>query len=157
MVPSVCNFESLTLWIQLHPGLRDRAWIVMNGHSQSDWAVYDNIFEVLFAGSLSYLYSWLPTALFYLHRGTSLIQSCWHVSRGGRPLASHFTSTSIEMTKFVHSALKTLFYYPWTQAALFLIILISNSFLITSSLMGGFCRFHFSWSFRFQQIIFYRC
>ena len=26
-----------------------------------------------------------------------------------------------------------------------------------SSLLGGFCRFHFRWSFRFQQIIFHRC
>ena len=41
--------------------------------------VHDNIFEVLIAGSLSYLYSWLPIALFYMHRGTSHIGSCWHV------------------------------------------------------------------------------
>ena len=44
-----------------------------------DQAVHDNIVEVLITGSLSYLYSWLQTALFYLHRGTSLIGSCqWH-------------------------------------------------------------------------------
>ena len=61
--------------------------------------IHDNIFKVLIAGSLSYLYSWLPTVLFYLHRGTSLIGSCWHVSRGGRPLACHFANTSLEMAK----------------------------------------------------------
>ena len=44
--------------------------------------VHDKIFEVLIAGSLSYLYSWFPTALFYLHRGTSHIGSCWHVFSG---------------------------------------------------------------------------
>ena len=82
-------------------------------------------FRSLIAGSLSYLYSWLPTALFYLHQGTSLIGSCWHVSRGGRPLACHFANTSVEMAKFVRSALKTLFYKPWIQATLFLIIAIA--------------------------------
>ena len=44
--------------------------------------VHDNIFEVLIAGSLSYLYSWLPIALFYMHRGTSHIGSCWQVFSG---------------------------------------------------------------------------
>ena len=34
MVPSVRHFESLTLWIQLRPGLRDRAWKVTNEHSR---------------------------------------------------------------------------------------------------------------------------
>ena len=29
--------------------------------------VHDSFFEVLIAGSLSYLYSWLPIALFYMH------------------------------------------------------------------------------------------
>ena len=42
---------------------------------------HDNIFEVLIVGSLSSLYSWLPTALFYLHRRTSHIGSC-HVFSG---------------------------------------------------------------------------
>ena len=44
--------------------------------------VHDNIFAVLIAGSLSYLYSWLPIALFYMHRGTSHIGSCWQVFSG---------------------------------------------------------------------------
>ena len=148
--PASAILKVLTLWIQLRPGLRDRAWKVTNAHSRKltklsmtifskFWSrdrypicihgsppccfiyiaeqvslkvvdIHDNIFEVLIAGSLSYLYSWLPTVLFYLHRGTSLIGSCWHVSRGGRPLACHFANTSIEMAKFVGSALKTLFY-----------------------------------------------
>ena len=90
-----------------------------------DKAVHDNIFEVLIAGSLPYLYSWPPTTLSYLHRRTSLIGSCWHVFRVGRPLACHFAKTSAEMTKFVRSASKTLFYQPWIQTALFLIIAIA--------------------------------
>ena len=81
MVPSVRHFESLTLWIQLRPGLRDHALKVTNGHSRKLTKLScddddDNIFKVLIAGSLSYLYSWLPIALFYLHRRTSLIGSC---------------------------------------------------------------------------------
>ena len=51
---------------------------------------HDNIFEVLIAGSLSSLYSWLPTALFYLHRGTSHIGSCWHVFSGRAALGLSF-------------------------------------------------------------------
>ena len=103
----------------------------MKSHEQTfakvDQAVHDNICEVLIAGSLSYLYSWLPTALFYLHRGTSLIGSCRHVSRGGRPLACHFANTSVEMAKFVRSASKILFYWPWIQAVLFLIAIEAPS------------------------------
>ena len=34
IVPSVRHFESLTLWIQLRPGLRDCAWKITNGHSR---------------------------------------------------------------------------------------------------------------------------
>ena len=103
--------------------------IVMKSHEQTfakvDQAVHDNIFEVLIAASVSYPYSWLPTTMFYLHCGTSLIGSCSHVSRGGWPLACHFVNTSVEMAKFVRSALKTLFYWPWIQATLFLIIAIA--------------------------------
>ena len=35
MVPSIRHFESLTLWIQLRPGLRDRAWKVPNDIRES--------------------------------------------------------------------------------------------------------------------------
>ena len=52
--------------------------------------VHDDIFEVLIAGSLSYLYSWLPTALFYLHRRTSHIGSCCHVFSGRAALGLSF-------------------------------------------------------------------
>ena len=65
---------------------------------------HDNIFEVLIVGSLSSLYSWLPTTLFYLHHGTSHIRSCWHVFSGRAALACHFANASVEMTKFVRSA-----------------------------------------------------
>ena len=52
--------------------------------------VHDNISEVLIAGSLSYLYSWLPIALFYLHRGTSHIGICWHVFSGQAAIGLSF-------------------------------------------------------------------
>ena len=89
--------------------------------------VHDNIFEVLIAGSLSYLYSWLPIALFYLHRGTSHIGSCLHVF-SGRPLDCHFANTSVEMAKIVRSAVqlrRQCFNNPWIQTVLFLIIAIA--------------------------------
>ena len=58
--------------------------------AQVGTTVHDNIFEVLIAGSLSYLYLWLPTPLFYLHRGTSLIGSCWHGFSGQPALGLSF-------------------------------------------------------------------
>ena len=91
--------------------------------------VHDNIFEVLITGSLSYLYSWLPIALFYLHRGTSHIGSCLalHVF-SGRPLDCHFANTSVEMAKIDRSAVqlrRQCFINPLIQTALFLIIAIA--------------------------------
>ena len=52
--------------------------------------VHDSIFEVLITGSLSSQYSWLPTAMFYLHRGASYIGSCWHVFSGRAALGLSF-------------------------------------------------------------------
>ena len=54
--------------------------------------VHDNIFEVLIMGLLSYLYSRLPSVLFYRHHGTtSHIGSCWHVFLGGSWLGVRVT------------------------------------------------------------------
>ena len=90
--------------------------------------VHDNIFEVLIAGSLSYLYSWLPIALFYMHRGTSHNGSCWHVfsGRAGLSFREHKRrngeicpcSCSVQL-------LSQCFINPWIQTALFLIIAIA--------------------------------
>ena len=102
--------------------------------------VHDNIFKVLIAGSLSYLYSWLPIALFYLHRGTSHIGSCWHVFSGGRPLDCHFANTSVEMATFVRSAVqlrRQCFINPWIQTALFLIIAIAAASAAVSWQFAG--------------------
>ena len=85
--------------------------------------VHDNICEVLIAGSLSYLYSWLPIALFYMHCGTSHIGNVDMFSWGGRDC--HFANTSVEMAKFVCAAVqlrRQCFINPWIQTALFLII-----------------------------------
>ena len=76
--------------------------------------VHNNIFEVLTAGWLSYPYSWLPTVLFYLHRGrgTSEVVNMFSWGGGGRPMACHFANARVEMAKFVCSASKTIFYQP---------------------------------------------
>ena len=93
--------------------------------------VHDNIFEVLIAGSLSYLYSWLPTALFYLHRGTSHIRSCWHVFSGRAPeraaLGLSFRERKRRNGQFFPFSLEdnNVFINPWIQTALFLIIAIA--------------------------------
>ena len=104
--------------------------------------VHDNISEVLIAGSLSYLYSWLPIALFYLYRGTSHIGSCWHVFSGRAAIAldCHFANTSVEMATFVRSAVqlrRQCFINPWIQTALFLIIAIAAASAAVSWQFAG--------------------
>ena len=102
--------------------------------------VHDNIFEVLIAGSLSYLHSWLPIALFYLHRGTSHIGSCWHVFSGRAAIGLSFREhKSVEMAKFVRSVVqlrRQCFINPWTQTALFLIIAIAASAAVSWQFAG---------------------
>ena len=105
MVPSVHHFENLALWIQLRLGLRDRAWKATNEHSQNLAQLSMTIFWKFWSP-----YSWLPTALFYLHRRTKSHRKLF--SRGGQPLACYVAKASVEMTKFVRSALKTMFYQP---------------------------------------------
>ena len=100
--------------------------------------VHDNIFEVLIAGSLSYLYSWLPIALFtcIAEQVTSeVVDKC---SRGGRDC--HFANTSVEMTKFVRAAVqlrRQCFINPWIQTALFLIIAIAATSAAVSWQFAG--------------------
>ena len=103
--------------------------------------VHDIIFAVLIAGSLSYLYSWLPITLFYMHRGTSHQVSSEVVdmfSRGGRDC--HFANTSVEMAKFVRSAVqlrRQCFINPWIQTALFLFFAIAATSAAVSWQFAG--------------------
>ena len=112
--------------------------------------VHDNISEVLIAGSLSYLYSWLPIALVYLHRGTSHIGSCWHVFSGRAAIGLSFREhkrRNGEICPFSCSASKAMFYHrlievcgfinPWIQTALFLIIAIAAASAAVSWQFAG--------------------
>ena len=86
--------------------------------------VHDNIFEVLIAGSLSYLYSWLPTALFYLHRGRSHIGSCWHVFSERAALDLSFRKRKCRNGQICPFNFEDNV-NPWIQTMLFLIIAIA--------------------------------
>ena len=103
--------------------------------------VHDNIFEVLIAGSLSYLYSWLPIALFYMHaasRNKSHREVVDMFSRGGRDC--HFANTRVEMAKFVRAAVqlrRQCFINPWIHTALFLIIAIAATSAAVSWQFAG--------------------
>ena len=102
--------------------------------------VHDNISEVLIARSLSYLYSWLPIALFYLHRGTSHIGSCWHVFSGRAAIGLSFREhkrRNGEICPFSCSASKAMFINPWIQTALFLIIAIAAASAAVSWQFAG--------------------
>ena len=126
MVPSVRHFESLTLWIQLRPGLRDRAWKVTNGHSRKLTKLSMTMFSKFWSRDR------YPICI-HGSRPRCFICIAEQVSsevvdmflEGERPLACHFANTSVEMAKFVRSASKILFYLPWIQVALFLIIAIA--------------------------------
>ena len=127
--PASHHFENLTLWIQLRLGLRDRAWKATNEHSRNLAQLSMTIF--------SKFWSWDRYPL-CIHGSRSIIQSnpvllkervriprprCFTCiaeqvtsevvdmfSRGGRPLACQFANASVQMTKFVRSAPKTMFY-----------------------------------------------
>ena len=122
-------------------------WFTRSCMKTNEWTfvkvgttVHDNISEVLIAGSLSYLYSWLPIALFYLHRRQVTSEVVDMFSRGGRPLDCHFANTSVEMAKFVRSAVqlrRQCFINPWMQTALFLIIAIAAASAAVSWQFAG--------------------
>ena len=159
MVPSVRHFESLTLLIQLRPGLRDRAWKVTNGHSRKLTKLSMTIFSKF----------WLR----------ALYPICIH---GSRPrcftcIAEQVSSDVVDIFSG-RAALGLSFgkhkrrngkIRPFSFEDIILLTVdpcrvISNhrdssrvGSCQLSSLLGGFRRFHFGWSFRFQQIIFHRC
>ena len=80
-------------------------WLCMKSHkwkfTKVSTTVHDNIFEVLIVGLISYLYSWFPSALFYLHHGTNHIGSCWHTVFAGGPWPVIWqTPAYVEMARF---------------------------------------------------------
>ena len=88
--------------------------------------VYDNIFEVLIVGSLSYLIHGSRSRCFtcIAEQVTSEVVDMF--SRGGRDC--HFANSSVGMAKFFRAAVqlrRQCFINPWIQAALFLIIAIA--------------------------------
>ena len=177
MVPSVRHFESLTLWIQLRPGLCDCAWKVTNGHSRKlTKLVYAIVHE---KSPMDIRESWqscpwqyfrsfdrwivilsvfmapdrvvLPASRNKSHRK---LLTCFS---GRAALGLSFREHKVEMAKFVHSASKTLFYQPWTQAALFLIFAIAAASAAVSRSVEQFARWISLIPLRFKQIIFRRC
>ena len=113
MVPSVHHFENLTLWIQLSLGLRDRAWKAMNEHSRNLAQLSMTIFSKFWSRDRYPLciHGCRPLCFTCIaEQVTSEVVDMF--SRGGRPLACHFANASVEMTKFVRSAPKTMFYEP---------------------------------------------
>ena len=102
--------------------LKSHEWTV----AKLGTTVHDNIFEVLIAESLSYLYSWLPTVLFYLHRGTSHIGSCWHVFSGWAALGLSFRECKRRNDQICpFSSEDNVFINPWFQTTLFQIIAVA--------------------------------
>ena len=113
MVPSVRHFENLTLWIQLRLGLRDRAWKATSEHSRNLGQLSMTIFSKFWSqdryplcihGSRPRCFTCIAAQV------TSEVVDMF--SQGGRPLACHLANASIEMTKFVCSTPKTMFYQP---------------------------------------------
>ena len=104
----------LKIW---HCGDPTSPWFTRSCMKNHEWTfaklgttVHDNIFEVLIAGSLSSLYSWLPTALFYLHHGTNHIGSCWHFFSGRAALGLSFHKRKPRNDQIYSFSSKTMFY-----------------------------------------------
>ena len=112
MVPSVRHFENLTLWIQLRLGLHDCAWKVTHEHSQNLAQLSMTIFSKFWSRDRYPLciYGSRPRCFTCIaEQVTSEVVDMF--SQGGRPLACRFANASVEMTKFVRSALKTMLYW----------------------------------------------
>ena len=113
MIPAIRHFENLTLWIPIRLGLRDRAWKATNGHSRKLAQLSMTIF------SKFWLWDRYPICIYgsrpccftcIAEQVTSEVVDMF--SWAGRPLACRFTNASVEMTTFVRSASKTMFYEP---------------------------------------------
>ena len=110
--PGVRHFENLTLWIQLRFHLRGRAWKATNGHSQKLAQLSMTIFSKFWLRDrypICIHCSWPCCFTCIAEQVTSKVVDFF--SRTGRPLACQFANTNLEMTKFVRSARKTMFYY----------------------------------------------
>ena len=80
-------------------------------------------FEVLIAGSVSNLYSWLPSALFYLHRGTSHIRSIDILfSREALYLSFREPERMWRWPNLSVELRRQCFINPWIESTLFLIM-----------------------------------
>ena len=93
-------------------------------------------------------------ALFYLHRGTSIIGSCWHVSRGRAALGLSFREHKRRNGQICPFSFEDTILLTVDPGRV-----ISNhrdssrvGSCQLSSLLGGFRRFHFDWSFDFNRL-----
>ena len=128
--PDVRHFENLTPWIQLRLGLRDRALKPTNGHSRKLAQLSMTIFSKFWSwdhypicihGSRSCCFTCIAEQV------TSEVVDNVFSGRAAIGLC-HFANTSVEMAKFVRSAVqlrRQCFINPWTQTTLFLIIAIA--------------------------------
>ena len=162
MVPSVCHFESLTLWIQLRPGLRDRAWKVTNGHSRKLTKLSMTIFSKFWSRDR------YPICI---HGSRTCCFTCIaeQVSSEVVRLLTCFSWRAALGLSFHEHKRRNGQICPFSFEDIILLTVdpgcvISNhrdsscvGSCQLSSLLSGFRRFHFDRSFRFQQIIFDRC
>ena len=153
MVPSIRHFESLTLWIQLRPGLRNRARKVTNGHSRKLTKLSMTIFLKF--------WSWY-------HYPICINGSC---PRCFTCIAEQVSSEVVDMFPRGRAALGLSFrehkrrngqICPFSFKYIILLTvdpgrIISNHRdssrqLSVEQFAGGFRRFHFGWSFDFNRL-----
>ena len=157
MVPSVRHFENLTLWILLCLGLRNRAWKATNGHSRKLAQLSATIFlmfwlqdcyPVCIHGSRPHCFTCITEQV------TRKLLTCFLGVGGPWPVISWTRAWKLRNLSIRFR--RQCFINPWIQTALFLIIAIATtSAAVIWQLLGkgGFCGFHFGWSFRFPDYI----
>ena len=145
IVPSIRHFESLTLWIQLSLGLRDRAWKVTNGHSRKlSMTIFMKFwsrdrYPICIHGSRP--------------RCFICIGSCWYVSRGRAALGLSFCEHKRRNGQICPFSFEDIILSTMNPGRV-----ISNhrdsscvGSCQLSSLLVGFRRFQFGWSFDFNK------
>ena len=154
MVPSVRHFESLTLWIQLRPGLRDRAWKVTNRHSRKLTKLSVTIFSKFWSRDRYpiCIHGSRPRCLSApRNKSHRKLLTCFSGADGPWPVISKHKLRNGQICPFSFEDIILLTVDPGR--------VISNhrdssrvGSCQLSSLLGGFRRFHFSWSFDFNRL-----
>ena len=134
--PGIRHYENLTLWIQLRPGLRDRAWKATNGHSRKLAQLSITIFSKFWSRDhyLICIHGSRPHYFTCIVEQVTLDVFLWRAALG-LSFREHkhmwkWPNLSIQLRRHC-------FINPWIQTALFVIITIAATSTAVSWQFAG--------------------